>query len=78
MVVVDMEKWRRIKIKELRQSMKLSQIDFAEILGVTNVHICNLERGKRQPSKTLCTLLDSMEKKMKEESDQRSKSKRDL
>jgi DNA-binding XRE family transcriptional regulator len=67
MVIIDMEKWRRIKIKELRQSLKLTQIAFAEIIGVTNIHICNLEKGKRRPSKTLCTTLDSLERKMKEE-----------
>ncbi len=67
MVIIDMEKWRPIKIKELRRSMKLSQIAFAETVGVTNTYICYLEKGVRRPSKSLCTLLDSLEKKMIEE-----------
>jgi transcriptional regulator with XRE-family HTH domain len=39
--------------RELRESLGLSQRDAAERLGVTPVHLCNVEKNKTAPSQAL-------------------------
>lgn len=39
--------------KELRESLGWTQRRLADALGVTDVHICNIENGKSQPSQSL-------------------------
>lgn len=41
------------EIKKIRLSLNLEQKDFAKIIGVSNVHLSNLEKGKKLPSKEL-------------------------
>jgi DNA-binding transcriptional regulator YiaG len=54
--------WKTEKIKLLRKRLRLSQEAFGEILGVSRNYIYYLERGEREPSKTLRLLLDCIEK----------------
>lgn len=46
------------RIKELRKTLKLSQRDFGERIGVTDTSISKLEKGERNPSdqtiKSIC------------------------
>ena len=37
------------RIKEYRLSKKLKQEQFAEMVGITNVHLSEVERGKKAP-----------------------------
>ena len=39
--------------RSLRESIGLSQKETAEKLGISNVHLCNVENGKAQPSSDL-------------------------
>mgnify|MGYP005838396205 FL=1 len=48
--------WTPNKIKELRQSLKLSQQAFGVRIGVTREYVNKLEKGVKHPSKTLCIL----------------------
>lgn len=63
------KQWSNEKIKEFRKRLGLYQKDFAELIGVTRLYVIYLEKGVRQPSKTLRILLDILEqqenKKMK-------------
>ncbi len=45
------------RMKELRKSMLMSQVDFANILGVTGAHISKIEKGKTVPSESLIKLI---------------------
>ena len=54
-----------MRIKGLRRKHRISQIAFADILGVTRIYIYYLERGDKTPSKTLSLLLDCVEAKLK-------------
>lgn len=38
------------EIKELRQKLKMSQVDFATKIGVRQLSICRWENGKASPS----------------------------
>jgi len=49
--------WTPKRIKELRQSLKLSQQAFGRLVGVTREYVNYLEKGVRKPSKTLCILM---------------------
>lgn len=42
-----------IVIRGLRVSSGLSQRAFAEMLGITNVHLCNIEHGRVDPTAVL-------------------------
>ena len=55
--------WTPEKIKELRQSLNLSQQAFGALVGVTREYVNYLEKEVRKPSKTLCILLDCISKK---------------
>lgn len=41
------------EIKKIRVSLDLEQKEFAKIIGISNVHLSNLEKGKKLPSKDL-------------------------
>ncbi|RZL35037.1 MAG: XRE family transcriptional regulator [Pedobacter sp.] len=41
------------EIKKIRTELKLDQKDFANLIGISNVHLSNLEKGKKLPSKDL-------------------------
>jgi DNA-binding transcriptional regulator YiaG len=55
--------WAGEEIKALRKSLNLTQPDFSKALGISETYVSYLENGKRQPSKTLCLLLDSLKTK---------------
>lgn len=38
------------ELKQFRQDIQLTQKELAQCLGLTNVHICRLERGKAKIS----------------------------
>jgi len=46
-----------IRMKELRKDFCLSQVEFAERLGITNAHISKIEKGKTVPSDALIKLI---------------------
>lgn len=46
-----------IRIKELRNQLRMSQIEFAKNLGVTNAHISKIEKGGTVPSDALVKLI---------------------
>lgn len=50
--------------KELRESLNLSQADFATLLNVRQATISDWERGKRKPSKHLLEKLEKYSKKV--------------
>ena len=60
-----MSTWTPEAVKELRKKYKLSQVAFAERLGVSGNYVYYLEKGLREPSKTLEFLLDRIEKELK-------------
>ncbi|MCR9117558.1 MAG: helix-turn-helix transcriptional regulator [bacterium] len=39
--------------KRLRERLGITQVDCAKILGISNVHLCNVEKNKTQPSQAL-------------------------
>ncbi len=53
-----MKKWTPDNIKQLRINNKLSQRAFGELIGVSGRYVLYLERGERNPSKTMQILLD--------------------
>ena len=55
-------KWTPDKIRELRTSMNLTQKKFAVLIGVTAIYVNYLEKGVRNPGKTMQILLDCIEK----------------
>ena len=52
-----------IKIRHLRESKKLSQKEFAQLLGVSNSRVSNWEQGTNRPDVNIladiCELLDT-------------------
>lgn len=46
-----------VRIKELRNQLCMSQIEFAKNLGVTNAHISKIEKGGTVPSDALIKLI---------------------
>ena len=47
------------QLKAARQSLGLTQTQMAEWLGVARGHIAHIESGKRNPSETLCRLMQA-------------------
>lgn len=60
-----MNKWTPTRIKELRQSLKLTQQAFGVMVGVTREYVNYLEKEVKTPGKTLQILLDYIEEKRK-------------
>ncbi len=61
-----MKNWIPKEIKEFRTRLNLYQKDFAQKIGVTERYVIYLEKGVRQPSKTLKILLSILEKQENE------------
>jgi len=59
---IDMKKWTPKEIRDLRDSLRLTQQAFGEVVGVTREYVNYLEKGVRAPSKTLCILLDCIQR----------------
>lgn len=47
-----------LAIRECRKSVGLTQREAARQLGITDVHLCNLEHGKSQPSLKLIAWME--------------------
>lgn len=60
-----MKDWNPQQIKKLREKLGITQMKFAELLGVTRIHVNYLEKGTRSPSKTMCRLLNCIEREHK-------------
>ncbi len=81
-----MKTWTPKDIRTLREKHNLSQPALGDLLGVSGNYIYLLEKGVKNPSKTLKLLLDCVEKQLHEnekgkESEKeygKSKSKRHL
>jgi DNA-binding XRE family transcriptional regulator len=58
--------WTPEKVRSLRDQHKLSKRALGELVGVSTNFIYYLEKGVRNPSKTLCLLLDRIEKELEE------------
>jgi DNA-binding transcriptional regulator YiaG len=56
-----MKNWTPEEIKELRKRLGLYQKDFAQRIGVTERYVIYLEKGVKQPSKTLKILLSMID-----------------
>lgn len=61
--VMKTKKWTPEEIKELRKRLGLYQKDYALMIGVTERYVIYLEKGVKQPSKTLKILLTMIEEK---------------
>ncbi len=61
---MDMKKWNKEEIKELRVKLKLSQAKFGELVGTSDNYIYMLEKGVRNASKTLKILLGYIEREL--------------
>jgi DNA-binding transcriptional regulator YiaG len=60
-----MKQWTPKQIKALREKYKFSQTTLGDLLGVTTNYVYLLEKGVKEPSKTLRLLLDCVEEKLK-------------
>lgn len=60
-----MKQWTAKQIKALRETHKISQKAMGALLGVTTNYVYLLEKGVKEPSKTLTLLLDCVEEKLK-------------
>ncbi|HUK81284.1 MAG TPA: helix-turn-helix domain-containing protein [Verrucomicrobiae bacterium] len=53
-----MKDWTPQKIKRLREAAEMTQVRFADWLGVTRVHVAHLEIGVRPAGPQTARLLD--------------------
>jgi len=60
-----MKNWTPEEIRTFRKQLEMTQYNFAETLGVTQVYISNMEGGTKRPGKILKRLLDCLEREMK-------------
>lgn len=60
-----MKNWTPEEIRAFRKLLGLTQRDFAETLGVTQVYISYMEGGMKRPGKILKRLLDCTERETK-------------
>ena len=65
-----MKLWMPKDIKNFKRKYGLSQKRLSDLLGVSRIHVYYLEKGVREPSKTLRLLLDCVEKKIRDEKEQ--------
>lgn len=61
-----MRNWIPKEVKNFKRKYGLSQKQLSELLGVSRIHIYYLEKGVREPSKTLRLLLDCIERQLSE------------
>jgi DNA-binding XRE family transcriptional regulator len=71
-----MSSWSPERIKALRSSFGLSQVALGKLTGVAGNYIYMLEGGDRNPSKTLCLLLDRIEMELQRKSTKERKLKK--
>ena len=57
-IICTVKTWKPKDIKALRGRLGLSQTAFAERIGITGNYVHLLEKGVKEPSKTLRLLLD--------------------
>ena len=57
-----MKAWTSGEIKDFRKRLCLTQMDFAEMVGVRRQYVNYLEKGVKKPGKTLKILLSVLEK----------------
>jgi DNA-binding transcriptional regulator YiaG len=57
-----MKGWKPQDILAFRSRLELSRQAFGELLGVSRIHIYYIEKGVKEPSKTLKLLLSYIEK----------------
>ena len=50
------------RIKEIRKRFGMTQVVFADLLGVVHITYCTWERGVKKPSSPACALLQIAEK----------------
>ena len=60
-----MKEWKKEEIRKFRKALRLSQEEFAKLLGVSRVYVMMLETGKRKPSSVLKKLLDCLEERQR-------------
>lgn len=60
-----MKNWTPQEIRTFRKQLGMTQHNFAETLGVTQVYISYMEGGMKKPGKILKRLLDCMERETK-------------
>ena len=63
---MSMATWTPERMKQFRAHFHLSQNALAQMTGVSGNYIYMLEGGGRSPSKTLCFLLDRIERELTE------------
>ena len=51
-----------LRIKKIRKKYGLTQVDFADTIGVASATYCSWEKGVRKPSSPSCALLQIAEK----------------
>jgi len=61
-----MTNWTPENIKALRKQYKLSKRQLGELTGVSTNYVYYLEKGVRNPSRTLCLLLDRIVKELEQ------------
>jgi len=60
-----MKNWTPTEIKQLRKLLKMTQREFSETVGATQVYISYLEGGMKRPGRILKKLLDCIERESK-------------
>lgn len=48
------------RIKELRGRLGITQKEFADSVGLSQTHVCKIEKGKDNPSKSVLLLICMM------------------
>ena len=61
-----MNDWKPEEIRRFRKHLNLSLNGFGELIGVTQRYVIYLEKGVRNPSKTLKLLLSKIESDVQE------------
>jgi len=62
-IKIDMHEWTPEEIRNLRDTLGLTQQALGDLIGVTREYVNYLEKGVRTPSKTLCILLECIQHK---------------
>ena len=65
-IMMSMVTWTPERMRQLRARFHLSQSALGKMAGVSGNYIYMLEGGDRSPSKTLCFLLDRIERELTE------------
>ncbi len=65
-IIMSMATWTPERMKQFRARFHLSQNALGKMTGVSGNYIYMLEGGERNPSKTLCFLLDHIERELTE------------